>query len=289
MKKMLALRTTMLTVVAGLFALISTAGAETVVLYEFETNNGSAVTNGEALTQIDDTSGNGHHAANNLSDPATVVYSNNTAEDTGFSGRYNNGGSTYVGYCSAAASDDFDTAVGGNLESFTISFQLNWFDYRYGGSGRLVSIVDALGTGQPDFTAGARGWGITFSNSGGTSGTNSLAFFTSATEGGDLGKTSIQGTIASDNAWHEILIVVDGSEGLDTVSATLSIDGEVLGTNTAMPRPKYDNYDLGLFSTGKNGSVLLDNFAIASIPEPVSLSLLTLGGVMLARGRRRRC
>lgn len=68
----------------------------------------------------------------------------------------------------------------------------------------------------------------------------------------------------------------------------MSIDGTQVAGNAAMPRPLYNNYRLYLFNGGKNGNIYLDNFAITSaVPEPTSLGLLALGGLLLITTRRK--
>lgn len=179
---------------AAALVLAPSLASASVVQYNFETNNGTAVTNGQTATQFDDASGNGHNATNDLTSPSTATYSSSHPTGGGsFSIDYNNHGAGLNGYFDAAPSSAFATALGGNLQSFTISFQLNWADFSFGGAQRLAAIVDDKSG--PDYTSGLRGWAIAAANNGGRSGINSIEFDTAQTQGGPLGKTVLDGNV----------------------------------------------------------------------------------------------
>lgn len=87
------------------------------------------------------------------------------------------------------------------------------------------------------------------------------------------------GAIQRAVGWHRMLISVTGSQ------VKFSVDGVLCEVE---PRPNafgFDNVVLGSGLTANTHSAWVDNLKVEIVPEPASLSLLVLGGLIIARRR----
>ncbi len=87
-----------------------------------------------------------------------------------------------------------------------------------------------------------------------------------------------------DGAWHS----VTGNVNFLGASASLSIDGQSIFGNTAVPGlvPYESRVGYGARTGGANERVSIDNLNVQFVPEPASCTLLALGALALSRRRR---
>lgn len=333
------LTTSLATLVLG----AASVHAATVLSVNFETSNGVAPTDTAAVYQIDDASGNGHHfyaqapnntaypiASANLPIPGTDGLGFFHAADTAYTGHtnntyaandatngYTNGGDfnmisqqtkAWKGVWAATPGTAFNTAIGGNMQKFDLSFNLASNNNFWGGSAWIAGVTNTnASNGQPNFgtpynpytnLVGMKGWTLQYDAS--FSDTQPRIVLQT---GDSTGATSaLYVSFARQFAWLTVsLSVTDGSDA-GHINATLTVrdgsDNTVLGTasGTDLVRPAYDNYIPWLLPSGPNNTdsidtghgIGLDNFNLIAVPEPATLGLLTLGGLMIGvRGHRR--
>jgi len=137
-----------------------------------------------------------------------------------------------TGSLAAANSSDFNTQVGGLMESFNLSFEFYEQNFVFGGGAVL------LGCRNGGYGVGGRGWYVKIWNPTGFNGQNYIWFGTDDT-GGLL---SLPFNNQQGELWNKALITVGPATDPAMVTVTIAIDG-VGSTSGVIKRPT-------VFSTG---------------------------------------
>jgi hypothetical protein len=148
----------------------------------------------------------------------------------------------------SAYSNALDTGVGGDMESFTISFGVTAGANYFGGAPQILELRTSAGTSMS----------IAFVNRGGQSGTNRFVFQTG--NGGELASPPMDDWLG--RQWHQVSVEVDGAERSDRVRLTLSVAG-LEDVTATIPRPASGPRRLSIGGAAKH-PVSVDDLVISS-------------------------
>lgn len=252
-----------------------------VVQYTFETDSGGAVTNNQPVIRVDDVSGNAHHLTWTNQTTAQAVYQSTETSPAGpaqggnFRMRFGSPDRGYFGHLFAAPSPDFDPALGGDLESFEVSFDFSAANVYYGEEQRMACVVNAVenkGVWVPDYTGWSGGWRINLNKPDDDH--LKLSFTTKKAEEWS-NETTLSVEWPRDTGWHSFRVLA-WSHDATQVYAEVYFDGE-LKADGVIWRPFYDAYTLSVMGQGKaDSSVKMDNFIFAAIEAPPKATVLTI-------------
>ncbi len=207
-----------------------------------------------------------------------------------------NGGADYV---------RLGTTVG---EKVTFSFDFFYLqadaNNQYGNGSNAIRFglfnnggTNPSGDSQGNFTTGLADdtgfWGAgnrNDTNSGGSSTTagGGLLWYSTNAQPVYTGSGVNLNVIIGDTNTHAVKIVLERTAA-STVKYTAFLDNTELNSTTATHAGNFDANEVAFWSAVSDGSstkITYDNIQITAVPEPMSLSLLGLGGLALLRRRR---
>jgi hypothetical protein len=258
-------KTTTFAAATSLIGLAATAGAATI-----------------PFSQNFDTLGTGNTAVPNFTESNTAAM---TIEADGAGKDYQASISGTSGAVNVSAAVQLTNAVG---NAFSISTQMT-VDAVSGSTGSTINSGLGLFSDQANFSSGSQ-YRLLFTSFS-SSNTGKLTLTEHATSSGLTGTltsgSSISGFVGkvltltaniSYNASNHLLINASITDGTTTLN--------VSGTDTSPRSGQYFGYRTALNAVNGTASINVDYDEFSVVPEPASLGLMAMGGLLLGRRRR---